>query len=196
MKSNLQRISELTGRMAEIAKHLGTFARKPKQQIVPVSLSAVLDDALALIGTRLAAEGVEVVKSVPASGTEVLGGQVRLQQVLLNLIKNALDAMDGCAVRRLRIAVEQIGDKVILSLHDSGCGIETAALPHIFDPFYTSKQVGRGLGLGLSISYNIVKDFGGSIRAGNHPEGGAIFTVELRRAEALEAVAARSAHAG
>jgi len=196
VKSNLQRITEVTGRMAEIAKHLNTFARKPQQRIVPVSLSAALDETLALFNARLAADGVEVVKTVPDRGPEVLGGPVRLQQVLLNLIKNALDAMDGSADRRLRIAVETAGDKAILSVHDSGPGIDTAALPQIFDPFFTTKQVGRGLGLGLSISYNIVKDFGGSIRAENHPDGGAVFTVELRRAAALETTGARSAQAG
>ena len=193
VKSNLQRISELTGRMAEIAKHLNTFARKPQQRIVPISLSAALDETLTLIGTRLAADGVEVVLAVPDYDTEVLGGQVRMQQVLLNLIKNALDAMDASAERRLHISVELAGESVILKVRDSGPGIDAVSLPQIFDPFFTTKQVGRGLGLGLSISYNIVKDFGGSIRAENHPDGGAVFTVELRRAAALEAASAQSA---
>ena len=196
VRSNLRRISELTGRMAKIAKHLNTFARKPQQRIVPVSLSAAIDETLALIDARILADGVEVVRDMPRHGTEVLGGEVRLQQVLLNLIKNALDAMDGSAERRLTIAVEPMDGKVVLRVRDSGPGIDAAALPQIFDPFFTTKQVGRGLGLGLSISYNIVKDFGGSIRAENHPDGGAVFTVELRRAAALETAAAPTAQAG
>ena len=115
------------------------------------------------------------------------GGEVRLQQVVLNLVGNAIDAMEGREAKRLAIDIAQGGDRVRLIVRDSGPGI--SAPDRIFDPFYTTKEVGasEGMGLGLSISYGLVQSFGGAIRGRNHEDGGAEFTVELDRARASEA---------
>jgi len=186
---NLRRIKDLTGRMAEISKHLMTFARKPRRELRPVVLAEVLDDTLDFLRTRLERAGAVVTIDQPDRGLTVRAGNVRLQHVILNLVANALDAMQGGAAKeqaapRLEFTVRaQDGPgregRVTLSLRDHGPGIPPEAPGQIFDPFYTTKAVGEGLGLGLSISYNMVKDFDGVLRAENHPEGGAVFTIEL-----------------
>jgi two-component system C4-dicarboxylate transport sensor histidine kinase DctB len=99
--------------------------------------------------------------------------------VLVNLCANAIDAMKGAPVRRLEIAAAEQAGRVVLSVRDTGPGIAPEVAARLFEPFFTTKSAGAGLGLGLAISAGIVRDFGGSLRAGNHPGGGAVFTVEL-----------------
>jgi two-component system C4-dicarboxylate transport sensor histidine kinase DctB len=104
----------------------------------------------------------------------------RLEQVLVNLLANALDAVKPVSPRRLRIAAAQAGDWVSIEVHDNGPGIAEAVMPRLFEPFFTTKDQGEGLGLGLAISAGIVRDFGGALRAGRSPLGGALFVVQLR----------------
>ena len=113
----------------------------------------------------------------------VLGGPVRLQQVIVNLLSNAADAMEGRA-GDIELAARAGGDAVVLTVRDHGAGVAAAIADRIFDPFFTTKTVGSGLGLGLSISYNIMKDFGGDLRVTNHPDGGAVFSAVLQSAAA------------
>ncbi len=176
---NLQRIRDLTARMAEISKHLMTFARKPRRELRPLVLAEVLDDTLSFLRIRLERAGAEVSLEQPDRGLRVRAGRVRLQHVILNLVSNALDAMEDQAEPRIDIAVTENSQRVVLTLRDHGPGIDPEQLANIFDPFFTTKDVGKGLGLGLSISYNIVRDFGGALRAENHPGGGALFIVDL-----------------
>lgn len=91
--------------------------------------------------------------------------------------------MEGLEDRRITVSGEKEGDKVIVSVRDRGPGVPPAIRERIFDPFFTTKGVGKGLGLGLSISYNIIKDFGGSLSVGEHPDGGAVFNIELDAAD-------------
>jgi two-component system, NtrC family, C4-dicarboxylate transport sensor histidine kinase DctB len=184
---NLKLIKDLTARMADISKHLMTFARKPRSELRPVVLAEVLDDTLDFLRIRLEGAGAEVTLAPFDRGLTVRAGKVRLQHVILNLVSNALDAMQGHEAPRLEIAVTAQDGRVAISLRDHGPGIEASALGRIFDPFFTTKDVGAGLGLGLSISYNIVKDFDGVLRAENHPRGGAVFTIELPLLPALKA---------
>src|SRR3546814_418114 len=170
--------------MAEISKHLMTFARKPRRELHPVLLAEVLDDTLDFLRTRLERAGAEVTVDQPDRSLTVRAGRARLQHVILNLLSNALDSMEHQPgereqAPRLAFAVRAEGERAVLSLRDHGAGIPADALARIFDPFFTTKEVGEGLGLGLSISYNIVKDFDGVLRAENHPQGGAVFTIEL-----------------
>lgn len=184
-RDNLGRISKMVDRMATISAHLRNFARRPQQATGPLLLSAVIHDALAVVDMRLASEGGEVLYDPPRTETWVVGGHVRLQQVIVNLINNALDAMEGQKVRQVTITV--IGATV--SVRDTGAGIDPAHLANIFDPFFTTKAPGKGLGLGLSISFNIVSDFGGVLTAANHPQGGAVFTVSLQETTPAEVAA-------
>ncbi|MFT7106118.1 MAG: two-component system C4-dicarboxylate transport sensor histidine kinase DctB [Yoonia sp.] len=110
---------------------------------------------------------------------------MRLQQVIVNLISNALDAMEGLPNRQVTIIVTG----PIISVRDTGAGIDPDLDANIFDPFFTTKAPGKGLGLGLSISFNIVSDFGGVLSAANHPEGGAVFTVALQETTPSEVAA-------
>ncbi len=180
--ANLGRISELSHRMGRIIRNLRAFARQESEPMGDVDLGAVVDAVLEMTAARVAHSGVAVHWARPDAAVFVRGGEVRLQQVVLNLVSNALDAMAGSADRRLELKIERSDATVRLSVRDSGPGIEEPE--KIFDPFYTTKKVSQseGIGLGLSISYGLVQSFGGAIRGRNHPDGGAIFTVELAEA--------------
>ena len=175
---NLSRISELTQRMGRIIQNLRAFARQESIAKAPVELGSVLQTALDLTEGHRREAGVEVVYELSDDPIWVHGGEVRLSQVFVNLITNAVDAMAAQSQKSLRIHVEA-AEKVTVTFHDSGPGIEVP--DKVFDPFYTTKQVGEtgGMGLGLSISYGIVQSLGGQIRGSNHPDGGAVFSVTL-----------------
>jgi two-component system, NtrC family, C4-dicarboxylate transport sensor histidine kinase DctB len=130
---------------------------------------------------------------LPDKDPLVLADQARLEQVLVNLLRNALDAVAARNNRLITISLGEDEEHVLLSVRDTGPGITEEDLPRLFDPFFTTKEVGEGLGLGLSISYGIVQGFGGRIWAGNHSDGGAVFTVALRRAPEPERDSAPSA---
>lgn len=178
-RDNVSRISKLADRMSSISRHLRNFARKPNQKLGPVALEEVVRDTQEIVAWRLkAAEAILIVDLGPTP-LAVKAGSVRLQQVLVNVITNAADAVEGRADRRIELTARRKGPKVTISIRDHGPGVPTAIAERIYDPFFSTKGVGKGLGLGLSISYNIVKDFGGVLGVLNHPEGGALFTVEL-----------------
>ncbi len=193
-KGNLEQIVILTDRMAELSRHLRSFARRPQGSIRSVSLAAVVNESLALLSGQLKAAGVVVDLQLPEGPLWVQGGHVRLQQVLVNLLTNALDAVRERAEPSVALRVTQTEGQVVLSVEDNGSGIGEDDLERIFDPFFTTKEVGKGLGLGLSITYNIVKDFGGRLQAENRAKGGARLSVTLQAAEApLETVAEAAA---
>jgi two-component system C4-dicarboxylate transport sensor histidine kinase DctB len=183
-RENIGQILALIDRMAAIARHLRHVARKPDEVLKVLSLPALLDEAMVVVGARLQAAAVEVVADLPVALPPVKGGPVRLQQVLVNVLSNAADAMEGAALRRIEVSARGDGARVILSVRDHGPGVPSAIADRIFDPFFTTKTVGAGLGLGLSISYNIMKDFGGDLRVANHPGGGAVFDIVLQAATA------------
>ena len=189
-RKNVGLISQMADRMAAISKHLRNFARRPQEQIGPIPLLSVLDDALALMGGRIATAGAEIAFDRPEAEIMVMGGQVRLQQVLVNLLSNALDAMEDQPRPRIEIEIAATGTRWQVRVRDHGAGLSQSAEAQLFDPFFTTKRPGKGLGLGLSISYNIVRDFGGTLSAHNHKDGGAVFVVDLTAAAASGEVAA------
>ncbi|GAB5445825.1 MAG: sensor histidine kinase [Gymnodinialimonas sp.] len=178
-RGNIERISGLADRMASISKHLRNFARRPGDKTGPVPLKPIIADALELMDARL--RGTEVIYSPPEAEVWARGGRVRLQQVIVNLLGNALDAMEGVARPRIEITLSG-GEAPEIAVCDIGPGLSEDALSQAFDPFFTTKAPGHGLGLGLSISYNIIGDFGGRMMAENHPGGGALFRVTLEPA--------------
>src|SRR5262249_37995584 len=139
----------------------------------------------------IAATGVRIEEDI-APDLWVLGHAIQLEQVILNLVRNALDALAGRAEPWIRLAASAEADSVFIAVADNGAGVPADQIARMFDPFFTTKPVGKGLGLGLSISYGIVQDFGGQISATNRPEGGAELTVELPRHQ-RQAVEAESA---
>ncbi len=184
---NLSRIGSMARRMARIIRNLRAFARQESEAVSRVDLVNVVDSALELSEARLRTEAVAVNWSKPRTPVFVTGGEVRLSQVVVNLIGNAVDAMSAQDTRRIDIGVRRDGDRVELEVQDTGPGIEEPE--KMFDPFYSTKIVGdsEGMGLGLSISYGLVQSFGGVIRGRNHAEGGAVMIVELVAADAQDA---------
>ncbi|MBC7311044.1 MAG: sensor histidine kinase [Rhizobium sp.] len=185
-RDNLSRISGLVDRMASISRHLRNFARKPNEKLGPIGLDAVVDDTLEIVAARLKAADATLDVDLGRHPPAVFAGPVRLQQVLVNIITNAADAVEGQRNRTIELKARRKGGRVVLTVHDHGPGVPASIAERIFDPFFTTKGVGKGLGLGLSISYNIVKDFGGSLSVTNHADGGAVFRIELDAAEKMK----------
>ncbi|GAA6209802.1 sensor histidine kinase [Cognatishimia sp. WU-CL00825] len=181
--NNLDRISELSRRMGRIIKNLRAFARQEHEPVTDVDITSVIDAVFELLQPRLHAEQVIVNRTQPDTPIWVRGGDVRLQQVVMNLVSNAADAMAESDEKQLDIIVQPAGSQVQVIVADSGPGLHDA--DKIFDPFYTTKEVGQseGMGLGLSISYGLVQSFGGNITGRNRDHAGAEFTVSLTRSE-------------
>ncbi|MFA3915854.1 sensor histidine kinase [Ruegeria hyattellae] len=176
---NLGRIAQMAKRMARIIKNLRAFARNESEPMGRVDLVQVIETAVDLSAARLTHDGVALDWAPPSAPVPAWGGEVRLVQVFVNLINNAVDAMAGRKLRRISIRIEE-SDKLTVTIRDTGPGIEDPE--KIFEPFYSTKAVGssEGMGLGLSISYGLVQSFGGNIRGAN-TDSGAMFTVELDR---------------
>lgn len=181
---NLGRINMLVDRMAELSRTLLSFARKPGQTTGPVRLGPIIEEALLLSRPRARNAGVEIQLLGDYETAEVAGGRIRLGQVFVNLVNNAVDALGGQENGLIEIIVTDGGEKVIIEIADNGPGISESEIKQIFDPFFTTKPTGEGIGIGLSIVDNILRDFGGKISVGNRAEGGACFRVELEPAKA------------
>lgn len=165
-------------RMAALTGHLKTFARKsPAGLRERLDLATVVDQALLLLEPRLHEEHVDCVLQLSRPAW-VRGDAIRLEQVLINLLRNALDAMRGRTPARLEIRIEPSDGQWRLSVVDTGEGIAPENLTSIFDPFFTTKPVGDGLGLGLAVSYAIIHELGGQLIAANHSHG-AVFWFSL-----------------
>lgn len=173
------RIQALTTRAADLIAHLRRFARKPGVVLNPVSVGDVVETALSLFGPRFDAERVTLTRDLPAGRLHVHAEEIRLEQVLVNLIANALDAVAGMEGATIAIGARRTGHKVEIWVADSGPGIDRAHLERIFDPFFTTKPVGSGLGLGLSLSYNIIKDLGGTLAVAETGPAGTRFLITL-----------------
>lgn len=182
-RSNVARISRLIDRMASLSHHLRNFARKPNQRLQSVDLEDVAKDTLEIIGWRLKAGEADIKIDLGTKPIAVMAGPVRLQQVLVNILGNAIDAVSESENRSVDLMARETGENVTITVRDYGPGIPSGLGGRIFDPFFSTKGVGKGLGLGLSISYNIIKDFGGELHAANHPQGGAVFTINLKAAK-------------
>ena len=175
---NLTRIAQMAARMARIIKNLRAFARNESEPVGRVDLVSVITTAVELTETRLREHNVSLDWQPPATGPVwARGGEVRLTQVFVNLINNAVDAMMGQEAREIRIAITP-GPRLTATVQDIGPGLKQPE--KVFEPFYSTKAVGssEGMGLGLSISYGLVQSFGGNIR-GTNTDRGALFTVEL-----------------
>ncbi len=178
-RSNLQRISHLVGRLGELTRRLKTFAHKPGDRPVATPLGTAVTNAQGLLAERMRRSGVSFEVAIDPAQLAVLADPVQIEQVLVNLMVNALDAMASSPERRLRIRASAVADRVTVRVSDSGPGILPAMLPHLFEPFATSKPPGAGLGLGLMISRRIVRSFDGDLTVDPNARGGACFCIEL-----------------
>lgn len=179
---NILQIKSLAQKMGLISSHLKTFGRKTDDKSEWVWPQTAMDNALSLLQPRINQEGVKTTVQ-DMSAIQVLANDVRLEQVFINLLTNALDAMQNSETKRLSIyfhtnLAEDV-QQVTIFVSDTGSGIDSEHLHHLFDPFFSTKDVGVGLGLGLSISYSIIKTMGGELTAKNSPEG-ATFGIQLQ----------------
>jgi len=181
--ANLAQIVELTERMADISAQLRQFSRKSGDRPTAVSAASCIDYALRLFQARLRDQEVAVIHDHSEPDLWVLADLVRLEQVLVNLIGNALQAMLDTPSPRLTLGMARQGDQALLWVGDNGPGIPDDASQRIFEPFYTTKAPGSGLGLGLSISARIVDDLDGHLAADRSTDGGALFTITLPLAD-------------
>jgi len=179
VNANLQEISGLTERMAKIIHPLKEFSRKSSGAPEPVCLQNVRDGAMSILYGKLSKVHAVVDWPDHLETLYVMGDTVRLEQVFVNLISNALQAMEDQEQPRIEISLQATDEQIEITLRDYGPGIPRAELSRVFEPFYTTKKAGQGLGLGLSISYRIMDNLGGQLRARNHPEGGAVFIIIL-----------------
>lgn len=176
---SLGHITDLTERIGTITTELRSFARRRTPPVQAVELQVALAGALLLIGDRIRAEGVALSFPTLAPEVRVIADRMRLEQVLINLIQNALDALRGAAEPRLTISVTQ-GETVDILIADNGPGLSAKVRDSLFTPFVTSKP--EGLGLGLGIARDIVREFGGRLEVVDSPLGGAAFRISLRQA--------------
>jgi len=182
LRREVQTIYREADRAAKIVRNLLVFAGSRRLARRSVSLNAVIQKVLALRTPAHRAVRIEVVRHYDEKLPRVQSDPLLLHQVFLNMVMNAEHAIAATG-REGRIEINTMvagsGDRIIATVRDTGIGIPEDALSHIFEPFYTTKEVGKGTGLGLAIAYGIVQEHGGQIIAANHPDGGALFTVEL-----------------
>lgn len=172
-------MEKVVARLATLTSHLKTFARKETDLDTRSDLAAVMANALDLVAHKLKAFDIEVAYQPPSAPLVVTGNPVHLEQVLINLITNAADAMENADPRRLTITATADSTAAEIAVTDTGEGIEPADIRNLFDPFYTTKEAGRGLGLGLSISFGLIRDIGGAISVASQPGEGSTFTIRL-----------------
>jgi PAS domain S-box-containing protein len=182
LRREVQTIYREADRAAKIVRNLLVFAGSRRLGRRNVSLAAVLQKVVMLRQGACRALNIEVVRNYGENLPRVQSDPLFLHQVFLNIILNAEHAI-AASGQPGRIEVSAVAlpskDRVVATVRDTGAGIAPDALPRIFEPFFTTKEVGKGTGLGLAIAYGIVQEHGGHISAGNHPDGGAVFTVEL-----------------
>ncbi|MCB1019560.1 MAG: histidine kinase, partial [Acidobacteria bacterium] len=178
----LEKITTQTFRASEIVNSLLSFSRTAAAELAPVHIDKTLSETLSLVEPQLRKAHVTVETDLDPDLPEVRGVSGKLQQVFLNLILNARDAMPegGRLAIRAHRAENAEGEEIVrIEVADDGVGIPRDKLARIFDPFFTTKAPKRGTGLGLSVSYGIIKEHAGSLTADSTPGHGATFTIEL-----------------
>ena len=174
--SSFNRIDDLIERMGAITRQLKSYARKGQQELSPVDLRDALVSALSMMEPQLKLRQVKITRILPEHPVMVMGDRMRIEQVMVNLLRNALDATKAEPDPEVDILLSS-GQVARMTVRDNGHGIED--LEALFEPFYTTKQPGDGVGLGLAISSGIVTDLGGRLTARNSETGGAVFEMQL-----------------
>jgi C4-dicarboxylate-specific signal transduction histidine kinase len=178
---NLEQAMEQVRKATEIISHLRTFGRAAPVTFEAVDVDEVIERALSLMQEQLRLRAIEVDLDLCPDELTVQGNPIQLEQVFINLLTNARDALDEVPEdrKKIRIVSSLEGDRIRIVFEDTGPGIPAETATRVFDPFFTTKEVGTGTGLGLSITYSIVKEHGGDISLSQTPGGGARFTVEV-----------------
>lgn len=178
----LQTVSAQTDRIDEIIGHIRSFVRQDNHhELVPCNLNDAVEDALGMLGSQLKSHGIQVGKDLAATPPPVLGQPGRLEEVVVNLLVNAMQALDATdkPEKEILCATRTENGAVVMEISDNGAGISEEIKEKIFEPFFTTKGTGEGMGLGLSIAHSIVTAFNGQICAGTNARGGAAFVVRF-----------------
>jgi C4-dicarboxylate-specific signal transduction histidine kinase len=178
IKSDLSEALAQVRKATDIISHLRMFGRAAPVTFVPVLLEEVIERSLSLTQEQLRLRQITVELDI-SPGVVVEGNPIQLEQVFINLLTNARDALTDSTERSIRISCEPRVDTAVITFADTGPGIPADHEQRIFDPFFTTKEVGTGTGLGLSITYGIIQDHGGTISVESSPGEGACFAVEL-----------------
>jgi C4-dicarboxylate-specific signal transduction histidine kinase len=176
----LRNAMQQVGKATQIISHLRTFGRAASVSRQPVSLNQVIERSLTLMHEQLRLRDITVELDLGPAPLVVVGNAIQLEQVFINLLTNARDAMADARGKVIRVAGAVQDGGVALTFSDTGPGIPEGLEQRIFDPFFTTKEVGKGTGLGLSITYGIIKEHGGTITVARGP--GATFLIQLPRA--------------
>jgi two-component system C4-dicarboxylate transport sensor histidine kinase DctB len=174
--TSFQRIDDLIERMGAITRQLKSYARQSGDVFSPVDMADAVASALAMMEPQLRSRKITITRTLPSGPVMVMGDRVRVEQVIINLLRNAIDAIQNEPEGHIDILLAA-GETAVLTVRDNGHGIDN--FDDLFEPFYTTKQPGEGVGLGLAISSGIVNDLGGRLLARNAPDGGAVFEVQL-----------------
>ena len=175
----LRAAMQQVGKATEIISHLRTFGRAAPVSREPISLRQVIERALSLMREQLRLREIEVTVDLGPGEPMVVGNAIQLEQVFINLLTNARDAVAQSSRKAIRISASAGSAAVEIALTDTGAGIPPGLERRIFDPFFTTKEVGKGTGLGLSITYGIIKEHGGTISVVSSPGEGATFLIHL-----------------
>ncbi len=186
VRGNLRRITGMVERLARLTAQLKTFAHRDDAPSVAVTLAQGIAEAQALVDAERRQHGVDIEVDIEPAGLRVMADEAALGSLLVNLMRNAIQAMQQSPKRRLRIEVRQHDGRAAVAVADTGPGIAADMLPRLFQPFVSSKPAGAGLGLGLVIAAQLVRGVGGTLRAANQPAGGACFSFDLPLADAGE----------
>jgi C4-dicarboxylate-specific signal transduction histidine kinase len=181
--ADLEKAMEQVRKATEIISHLRTFGRAARVSIEQVDVDDVIERSLLLVHEQLRLRGIEVELELCPDELLVVANPIQLEQVFINLLTNARDALIDAKRKTIRIASSRDDERIRIAFSDTGPGIPPALQQRIFDPFFTTKEVGTGTGLGLSITYSILKEYGGDISVESRPGKGATFMVELPFAE-------------
>ena len=178
---DLEKAMEQVRKATEIISHLRTFGRAAPVTFEAVDVDEVIERALSLMQEQLRLRAIDVDLDLCPGELVVQGNPIQLEQVFINLLTNARDALDEVPEeqKNIRIVSSLERDRIRIVFEDTGPGIPDDVAKRVFDPFFTTKEVGTGTGLGLSITYSIVKEHGGEIALSTTPGGGATFTVEM-----------------
>lgn len=185
-QENLDEIDKLIRRVSGIVSHLKVFASKSRGTLSRVDLQQVIDNALLVLSPRLKKTPLELQWCPPEHAVEVKADEIKLEQILINLIRNAIDATQGDEQPdhgEIAIQLKAEQEQAEITIRDNGCGIDPDDMPKLFNPFFTTKPPGEGLGLGLSVSYGIVEEFGGKLEAEPNEERGTTFRLTLSLAQ-------------
>jgi PAS domain S-box-containing protein len=177
--ANLKKIIDQTLRCKDIVKELLDFGRQAEHSMVMCDINQILEQSISLLSRQSSFLNIQIIKDIDPLLIPIIADPGQLNQVFINLMTNAADAMNGIGILTVRTYSLPEEGKVGVEISDTGCGIPPEVLPRIFDPFFTTKDMGKGTGLGLSTVYGIIGEHGGTIDVRSQPNQGSTFILRL-----------------